>query len=283
MVVFSASIWPLMDAIARHLGEIGVPATQIAWGRYVGSAALLLPFVLARSGRSALLPRWEPLHLVRAVIPAFIGVVFFVGLRFLPFASASALYFTNPLFITVFSAMFLSERVRAARWAAVAAGFAGALLVIRPGAELFRAGALLPLVSAIGFAAVAVMSRRLAGHTPASATTFHYSLIGAIALAPTAALGWRSFDPALVLWLLAMAVIGGSATWLFTVAYERAEASVLAPFHYVELAAAVVVGFAVFGETPDLPALAGIALILGAGLAVSWRPRRVLAESSSLE
>jgi drug/metabolite transporter (DMT)-like permease len=272
MVIASASIWPLMDAIARHLGESGVPASQIAWGRYVGNGVLLLPFVLARGGRRALLPRPEALHLVRAIIPAAIAVVFFVGLRFLPFASASALLFTNPLFITAFSAIFLGERVRARHWAAVAVGFGGVLLVLRPGADVFRPGAALPIVAAIGFAAVAVMNRRLAGDTPASATTLHYSIAGAVFLAPAAALGWSPFEGRLVAWLALMAVIGGTAIWLVTAAYERAEASVLAPFHYVELAAAVAIGLAVFGEKPDPTAITGIALILGAGLAVSASP-----------
>jgi len=283
MVIASASIWPLMDAIARHLGDTGVPATQIAWGRYVGNGVLLLPIVLARGGPAALLPRWEPLHLVRAVIPAAIAVAFFLGLRFLPFASASALLFTNPLFITAFSAMFLGERVGARRWAAVAVGFGGVLLVLRPGADVFSPGALLPIAAAIGFAAVAVMNRKLAGDTPASATTLHYCIAGAVFLAPAAALGWRPFDAGLVAWLALMAVIGGAAIWLVTAAYERAEASVLAPFHYVELAAAVAIGIAFFGEKPGPGAIAGIALILAAGLAVSYRGAGAVAGAGTEE
>jgi drug/metabolite transporter (DMT)-like permease len=284
MIIASASIWPLMDAIARHLGEASVPVSQIAWGRYVGNGLLLLPIVLARWGWRALLPRWEPLHLVRAVIPAAIAIAFFLGLRYLPFASASALLFTNPLFITALSALFLGERVGPRRWAAVAVGFCGALLVLRPGADVFRPGALLPIAAAIGFAAVAVMNRKLAGDTPASATTLHYSIVGAVSLAPGAALGWRPFDAGLVAWLGAMAAIGGTAMWLVTLAYERAEASVLAPFHYVELAGAVVIGVAIFGEKPDPVAVMGISLILTAGLAVSYqrRPRVSIARPDGL-
>src|SRR2546429_183628 len=86
-------------------------------------------------------------------------------------------------------ARHLGERVGPRRWAAVAAGFAGALLVLRPGVDLFRPGALLPVVAAVGFAAVAVMNRKLAGQTPASATTLHYSIVGAVLLAPGAVLG----------------------------------------------------------------------------------------------
>lgn len=283
MVIASAAIWPFMDAVARHLGENGVPATQIAWGRYVLNAIVLLPFVFARGGGRAVLPRWEPLHIVRVTIPAVIAVIFFVGLRYLPFASASALLFTNPLFITAFSAIFLRERVGALRWAIVAVGFAGVLLVLRPGVEAFRPGALLPIVTAIGFAAWAVMNRKLAGDTPAIATTLHSSIIAAVVLAPAAFFRWRPFEAVLVGWLAVMAIIGGTAVWLVTAAYERAEASVLAPFHYVELIAAVTIGLAIFHETPDAAAIAGIALILASGFAVSYRPERAAAEARSEE
>jgi drug/metabolite transporter (DMT)-like permease len=279
MVIASAAVWPFMDAIARHLGEEGVPVTQVAWGRYFLNAIVLLPIVFARGGGRAVLPRWEPLHIVRVIVPAVIAVIFFVGLRYLPFASASALLFTNPLFITAFSAIFLRERVGALRWAIVAVGFAGVLFVLRPGVEAFRPGALLPIVTAIGFAAWAVMNRKLAGDTPAIATTLHSSIIAAVVLAPAAFLGWRRFDAVLVGWLAVMAIIGGTAVWLVTAAYERAEASVLAPFHYIELIAAVAIGFAVFRETPDTAAIAGIGLILASGLAVSYRPGRSVAEA----
>ena len=279
MVIASAVIWPFMDATARHLGESGVPVTQIAWGRYVLSAMLLLPIVFARGGGRAVLPRWEPLHIVRVVIPAAIAVIFFAGLRYLPFASASALLFTNPLFITAFSAIFLRERVGAWRWAIVAVGFAGVLLVLRPGVEAIRPGALLPIVTAIGFAAWAVMNRKLAGHTPAVATTLHSSIIASVVLAPAAFLGWRPFDTVIVGWLALMAAIGTTAVWLVTAAYEQAEASVLAPFHYIELIAAVAIGLTIFHETPDVAAIAGIALILASGLAVSYRPGRTVAEA----
>ncbi|HWE24897.1 MAG TPA: DMT family transporter [Myxococcales bacterium] len=282
MVISSAVIWPFMDAVARRLGEAGVPATQIAWGRYVLTGALLVPVVLARAGRRGLLPRPEPLHVIRAIIPAAIAVIFYMGLLFLPLASASALLFTNPLFITAFSALFLRERVAPYRWAIVATGFAGVLLVIRPGVDVFHPGALLPIATAIGFAALAVLNRKLAGGTPAIATTLHYSVVGVVLLSPAAVLGWRPFDATLVIWLAIMAAIGGTAMWLVTAAYERAEASVLAPFHYVELVSAVAIGFVVFRETPEPSAIAGIVLILTAGVAVTYRPKSAAPEEPPL-
>jgi drug/metabolite transporter (DMT)-like permease len=272
MVLASAALWPLMDATGKHLVAAGYPAVQVAWGRYALNALLLLPLVLRRRGRLALLPRAAPAHLVRAALPSLVTALLFAGFAHLTLAAASALLFANPLLIVAASALFLGERVGARRWVAVAAGFAGTLLVLRPGSELFRWGALAPLGAAVCFAATAVLNRRLAGEASPLATTFHYAVAGAVVLLPGAALGgWRPFDLAAVAWLALGAVVGGLCLWLVTSAYERADASALAPFHFAELAAATAVGRVVFGEAPDAATLAGIAVILAAGLLATWR------------
>lgn len=273
MVVLSAVVWPMVDAIARVLSDRGVPATQIAWGRYTLNAALLLVPVLRRHGRAALLPRLAGPNLLRVLLPAVVTVLFFVGIAHLPFASASALLFVNPLLITAASGPVLGERVGAARWAAVGVGFAGALLVMRPGTDVFSWASLAPLGAAAAFAAVAVLNRRLAGDAPALATTFHYGLVSSVVLLPFAAGGgWKPLEPAVLGPLAVMAVFGGLAMWLVTSAYERAEASALAPFHYGELVFATGIGVVAFREIPDAVTLAGIALIVGAGLWVATRP-----------
>jgi drug/metabolite transporter (DMT)-like permease len=272
MILASAALWPLMDAIGKHLVLAGYPAAEVAWGRYAVNALLFLPLVLRRRGRVPLLPRATPGHLVRAALPSLVTALLFVGLAHLPLAAASALLFVNPLLIVAASALFLREKVGAVRWAAVGAGFAGALLVLRPGTEVFRWGALGPLGAAVCFAATAVLNRRLAGESSPIATTFHYAVAGTVVLLPAATLGgWRPFDLGVVAWLAIGAVVGGLCLWLVTSAYERADASALAPLHFAELAAATGVGRVVFGETPDAATLAGIAVILGAGLLATWR------------
>jgi drug/metabolite transporter (DMT)-like permease len=148
----------------------------------------------------------------------------------------------------------------------VGAGFLGALVVIRPGAGVLRFASIAPLLAAAGFAATVILNRRLAGDATPLATTFHYAVAGTVVLLPGCAGGWAPVDAALVAWFAAMAVLGGAAMWLVTVAYERADASLLAPFHFAELAAAIPVGFLAFGEIPDPLTWVGIAVILVAGL-----------------
>ena len=200
-------------------------------------------------------------------------VFLFAGFAYMPFASASALLFVNPLLITALSGPVLGERIGLARWVAVGLGFAGALLVLKPGAGVFSWGALAPLGAAVAFAGAALLNRRLKGDVPALATTLHFGVVAGIGLLPFAGGGgWRPFDAVLVGWLALMAVFGGLALWLITAAYERGEASALAPFHYLELAFATALGVAVFGEVPDALTAAGIALIVAAGLWVVLRP-----------
>ena len=273
MILASAVVWPFMDAIAKWLAADGWPTPQIAWGRYAVNVLLLAPLVAARHGARAVLPSPRPVHLLRALFPVGATVLLFHGFAHVPFAEASALFFVNPLLITALAGPMLGERVGWSRWLAVAAGFAGALLVIKPGSALFTWHALAPLGAAACFAAAAVLNRKLSGDVPAMATTLHIGLLGLVAILPLAGLGgWRPAEAPFAGWLLLMAVFGGLALWLITAAYERAEASLLAPFHYVELGVATALGVAVFGEVPDALAGAGIALIVAAGLWVALRP-----------
>jgi len=272
MILLSAVVWPCMDAIAKHLAARGIPVGQIAWGRYTANVVLLAPVVAIRLGPRALLPPLGGLHLLRVALPVVVTLLLFAGLTAMPFAAASALLFVNPLLITALSGPVLGERIGLARWLAVGLGFAGALLVIQPGASVFRWVALAPLGAAVAFAAAAILNRKLKGDVPPLATTLHFGVVATVCLLPLAAGGsWRAFDAVLLGWLALMAVFGGLALWLITAAYERAEASVLAPFHYVELACATGLGVIAFGEVPDAATGAGIALILAAGLWVALR------------
>ena len=274
MVLASAALWPLLDAVGKHLVLAGYPAVQVAWARYTVNALFLLPVALSRGGRRSLLPRRSPLHLLRAALPSVVTALLFVGLGQMPLASASALLFVNPLLTVTLSALFLGERVGARRWGAVALGFAGALVVLRPGAEVFSWASLAPLGAALCFSTNAILNRRLAGEAPPLATTLHYAVAGSAVLLPWSAAGnWRPLDPATMGWLALGAVVGAGCLWLVTTAYERAQASALAPIHFAELAAATAVGWIVFGEVPDAPGVAGIALILAAGLLATWREK----------
>jgi drug/metabolite transporter (DMT)-like permease len=202
-----------------------------------------------------------------------------LGLAAMPLADAVAIFFISPLVITVFSVVFLNEVVGTRRWAAIAVGFVGVLIMMRPGTAAFQLASLLPLAAAFCYAGIHIITRRIGG-TESAAT---------MCLAMGVAFGDGRFgdqtDPSLSFLLRAWSwplpadypvfiVIGvGIAVggYLISQAYRVTEASYVAPFEYLALPMSVVLGMIVFNEFPGGWDYLGMALILGAGLFTIWR------------
>lgn len=249
--------------------------------------ALLMPFT---GGVAALATRRLGMHLLRAACVVFANMTFFLGLAALPLAEGVALFFVSPLIITLFSVIFLKETVGPRRWAAIAVGFVGVLIVLRPGTEVFQPAALLPIAAAVGYAALHMLTRHIGGTESALALTFYIQLsfiavAGAMGLAfgdgRLAGTGDASLDFLLRAWTLPAAgdwwvfgLVGVASTLgglFISQAYRVAEAAVVAPFEYLAMPLAVLWGVLVFDEWPDAVALAGIALIIASGLVIVWR------------
>ncbi|MEM6727033.1 MAG: DMT family transporter [Pseudomonadota bacterium] len=234
------------------------------------------------------------LHILRALLVVSANMTFFLGLAVLPLADAVAIFFVSPLLITVFSVVFLRERVGPWRWGAVVVGFIGVLIVQRPGTDAFQLASLLPILAATFYAGLHMMTRFL-GRTESAATMTHYIQLTfiVVSLAFLVAVGdgrfgeqqnaslafllraWVVPDPSD--WAL-FALIGlstGLGGYFISQAYKVAEAAVVAPFEYLALPIAIAMGFLVFGEVPRASTFLGIALILAAGLFIIWREARV--------
>lgn len=248
---------------------------------------LMMPFT---GGPAALATRRLGMHLLRAGCVVFANMTFFLGLAALPLAEGVALFFVSPLIITLFSVIFLKETVGPRRWAAIAVGFLGVLIVLRPGTEVFQPAALLPVAAAVGYAALHMLTRHIGGTESALAMTFYIQLsfvavAGAMGLAfgdgRLAGTGDASLDfllrewvmpKAIDWWLMALVGLASALGGFFiSQAYRVAEAAVVAPFEYLAMPLAVLWGLLVFGEWPDAVALAGIALIVASGLFIVWR------------
>ena len=224
---------------------------------------------------------------------------YYIALPALPLATTVALYFSAPLFITVLSVVILGERVGPRRWAAVAAGFAGVVVMVRPGAELFEWAALLPVLSGLGYAMAMIQARRLGRAESAAAMAFWGNAVFlALALVMLALFGRGGFEghshPSLAflmrgwVWptwadaglMAACGVIAALGLTLLTQAYRIAESNVVAPFEYSAMIWGVLWGWLFFATLPDARGWLGIAIIIGAGLYVAWRER---AQSSSIK
>jgi len=231
-----------------------------------------------------------PMHMLRGLCVVFANMTFFLGLAAMPIADAVAIFFISPLVITIFSVVFLGETVGPRRWAAIAVGFLGVLVMMRPGTETFQLASILPLAAAFCYAGIHVITRRIGGTESAATMAFYIQIMFIIvSLAMGLALGDGRFgnqtDPSLAFLLREWSwpvpadypiflIIGigiAVAGYLISQAYRVAEASFVAPFEYLALPMSVIFGMIVFDEFPSGWDYVGMALILSAGLFAIWR------------
>lgn len=264
---------PFIDVLAKFLGQAGVPILLVVWARLTFGALVTLPFALRLTSPRGLMPNRLVYHILRAGLLSLATFSFFLALKHLPIADALAIFFVQPLVVTVLSALVLKERVGPRRWAAVGVGFLGTLIIIRPGFAAFNPGSLLAFAAGSFLAVYLVMTRRISGTAPAMLTTFHTSAVGAVLISFLLPLVWQT--PSLSQWLM-MAALGTIATlghFLIVRAYDFAEASLLAPLAYTEMIMATLAGWVFFGDFPDVLTFLGVAILIACALYISWRER----------
>ncbi|OZI33910.1 EamA family transporter [Bordetella genomosp. 10] len=229
--------------------------------------------VPARAGAAG--PRPTGLLVVRGLLLCAVATCYMTALIWMPLSEATAIYFTAPLIMVALSPWLLRERVRALQWLAVAVGFGGMLLVVRPGGDLPWIGTALMAAAAICYALFQLATRRLAGQTPGYvqfASTTAICWVGAALPAPFFPLA-ATPGAGELLALLALGLCSGIAQVLLIVAFQRVAASTLAPLNYLQVPMAVAYSTFLFNRPPDLEAAAGIVLICGAGLFLALNRR----------
>lgn len=263
----------LNDALVKHVSQ-SLPAGQLIFIR--GLIAVVLVLAVARALGAPV--RWAQIgHFSvasRALIDAFASLVYLISLFHMPIANATAINLASPLFITLLAVVFYKERVDAPRWAAIAVGFTGVLLIVQPRAEGFNAFALLCLFGALLHAGRDLLTRRIPSSTPSIIIT----LSSAVAVCLLAGLlsayqGWRAFDASTVATLALAAALLGGGYYCIIQASRQGEFSVVAPFRYTGLLCALVIGYWVWGDVPNTLAWGGIGLLIGAGLFMLRRER----------
>jgi drug/metabolite transporter (DMT)-like permease len=259
-----------MDGLAKLLaGEY--PVVQVVWARY----AFAVPVILATARPAAwpgLLRCERPLlQAARGLLPLLASVTVVLGLGLMPLADATAISFASPLLVVALSAPLLGERVSVHGWVGVACGFAGILLIVRPGAGTLAWAALFPLATAFLFALYQLLTRLVSRGDGPVVTLAWTVAVGLVLTTPLLPPYWRPVDG--VDWpLLGLSgVLFGLGQFLLIRAFAMAPAAVLAPFTYAQIVAAVAFGVAVFGDVPDLWTTAGTALVILAGVYVLRR------------
>jgi drug/metabolite transporter (DMT)-like permease len=272
MVVLAILLFTVMDTMAKSLST-RYPVSQVIWARYFFQFTLML-LLIPRIGVLGLVRTTRPgIHLVRGLLLAFSTICMITAISMIPLADAYTITFIAPLLVTVFSIPLLGERVGWRRWSAVLAGFAGVLIVIRPALGMPDWALLLPLLTAIGFALYQILTRKVSavpGET-SFAMLFHVAWVGSAIMTAYLPLVWQPV--ALFDWLpmVAMGALGGLGHLILIRALTVAPASLLAPFIYTQIVWALILGYLVFGDLPDVWMLLGGAVIVASGLYVFYR------------
>lgn len=274
LLITAMLCFPFMDATAKYLAQT-FSVTQVTWARYFFHLMVLLPLVLWRHPMRALLPKPLWPQILRGVFLLGGTLAFFVGLDFLPLVDMLALSFIAPLAVTVASPFLLGERISTRRITAAAVGFIGALVILRPGTELFHWAALFGVGTGLMIAAYDILNRKIARSVPSDIAIVYTSIVGVISISAAVPFAWQ--PPTLADWglMVFMGAAGAFCHWLLIMAYERAEASLLAPFSYVELITATGIGYVWFGDFPDTYTWVGIAILIASGLYISFRERHL--------
>lgn len=265
-----ASCIALVDGIAKYLAP-ALNGVQVVWG-YVGASLVCLvavtvargesPFALARTRRP-----W--LQIARGALLVCSLSALFVSLRYLPLAVATTVSFTAPLIITALSGPMLGERVGPARWVAVIVGMTGAVMVIRPGSDIFHWASLLTILGAFFFALFNIATRVLGAFDRALTTVLYTFVVSAALVSLAMPIVWVT--PTMPQWLLfaASGLLGFAAHFSIARSLTIADASAVAPLHYVRLLWAIGIGVVIFDHVPDAWTLAGASLIVASGIYVT--------------
>ena len=266
---------PVATASAKLLsGHFSV--LEIVWIRAAGQTFWMLAMFVPRHGWSVCVSRRPGLQLIRSAIMFFGTVSFILGVVHIDLATAHTIQFTAPFMVVVLSVPLLGERVGMHRWSAVAVGFLGALIVIRPGTDAIPLAALWILVSAACWAVVQVMNRRMSTLDSAETSGLYTYLVALVVTTPFAPLGMEMGALPPLAWMAmgAIGLFGGVRHYTAVRAYQLAPASLLAPFGYFELVGATFMGVVVFTQLPDGWTWLGAGVIIASGLYIGRREQR---------
>lgn len=271
LMLAAMAILPGIDVIAKFMGQGGTPVLMIVWARLTFGALITLPFALPHTGLRGLVPSRPLMHGLRAALLSSATFFFFWSLHFLPIADALAIFFVQPLVVTALSPLALGEKVGRHRWAAVAVGFVGTMIIIRPGLVEVNPGTFLALAAGTCLALYFLLTRRIAGAQNAIVTTFHTNLLGAVLTSALVPLVWVT--PTAQDWVLfaALAAIANLGHYLIVRAYDHAEASLLAPLAYTEMVTSTILGFLFFDDFPDVWTFVGVSILIASAISISLR------------
>ena len=274
LIAGAVACFAMLDGVIKMLADKH-PVALLVWTRWGFQVLAMLIWLAPKMGTGMVRTRQLPMQLIRGVLLMGSSLCFMTALKYLPLADATALNYTTPTIVILLAVMFLGERMTPARIAFVLAGLAGMLMIVQPGAQMMKGAAIYALGSAVCYSFYQITTRMLAGEDP-RVTLFYPALV----IAALMTLVWPWFGSRIDLsWgdvglLILIGVLGTIGHFMFILAFQRAPASALTPFTYLQLVFATIIGWLFYDAFPDALTLAGMGLIAGSGLLLTWHERR---------
>ena len=267
----------VLDATAKYLNG-HMDTLQVVWARY--ASGFMLTFLISNPlSRPGLLRTNRPfLQLGRSTLLLGSTLFNFISFRYLQLDQALSIMFSTPFLVAILAGPFLSEWIGWRRWLAILVGFAGVLLVTRPGHGGIHWAALYSVASAVCYALYIIATRVLSRHDHTETTLFYSNLVGAVAMIPVLPFVWTMPENWFLIFLMAgFGAFGSFGHYLLIAGHRLAPASILAPFMYTQLVWAILLGFLIFGDIPNDWTLAGAAIVIASGLYLLYRERAIKA------
>jgi drug/metabolite transporter (DMT)-like permease len=274
LILVAGLFFSTLDATAKYLVRDHT-LFVVVWARYLGQMVVVTPVAWHRGGNGFWRTRHLRMQLARSACLVLATLCFFGALRYVPLGEGTAITFLAPMFAIVLSMPVLGEKPTRARWTAAVVGFCGILLLVRPGSAVFHPAALLLVLAAVANALYQLLTRKLpddATHT----TLFYSALVGTIGLSAAMPFVETQDNVTMqeVFFLILLGLLAGAGHWCLTVAFQRAPASLLAPFTYLHMIWATCYGFFLFGQLPDAISGLGMAVIVLSGIGLMFHERR---------
>jgi drug/metabolite transporter (DMT)-like permease len=266
-LVAATACFAVLDTTVKVVGAF-VSILVAVWFRYLFQAVAMTALVLPFRGRRMLRTQHPRYQLLRGALLFTVSSLSFLSVQYMPVGEFTAIIMTTPLVVMMLAAVWLKERVTPLRWLLVAGGFAGALLVVRPGSDVFGWASLLPLLMVICYAWFQILTSRMTRTEDPMTMHFYTGWVGAALATVLVPLAWKGMPDGHTLALLCLAgLMGTVGHFLLIQAFARAPASTLSPFLYVQIGFALLCGWWVFDHVPGWLEAAGVLLIVVCGVA----------------
>jgi drug/metabolite transporter (DMT)-like permease len=285
LMCLAVAFFSALDTSAKYLvTQAHLPVVQIVWSRFLGQFLIMLSMLSVLPVTAFLRTRKLKLELLRSFLMVSTTAGNFLALRHLRLDQTISVVFMAPLIVALLAGPFLGEWVGWRRMIAIFTGFIGVLIVVHPGIGDLHPAFLFAFASMLAYAFFMLLTRYLAAYDPPLVMLFYSVLLGGFALAPFAIWNWV-WPQTLGQWLILgmLGVLGGTGHYLFIHAYRLAPASTVAPFIYMQLLTMVMFGLIVFGDVPDVWTLAGASVIVGSGIYLLNRDRRLREEVAAVD